>query len=191
MAQQFPSSIKMPKGTSKTMTISAPNGQLQLHDPALERFKMNCVIKKDTSNFVMYLRQYVDGKTFDNGMGSEIIQSERFFKGNKVVWEVVPDLHSDSILSLFVYFPGDIKQRLKLAEHGKRFKFIPYQSIEDVSQTDEIPAMLFYEDDLKTNETEQLVKNNIIEGKLNPDPVKNKSLLTKIKRYVILTYSLN
>jgi hypothetical protein len=158
--------------------------------PGCERFKMRCEVTKDSSDFVLYLREYVDGEMKEEPPWREKVEYGNYLKGRTVFWEVVPDISVTDTLKVFVYFPGTTIIRWKFAEKGKCFKYILYRSQEKTGSTDEIPLMLFYEDDVATNQTEQLVKQHAKEGKLNPDVAKNKLLLSKIKRYAILTHVL-
>jgi hypothetical protein len=159
--------------------------------PESERFKMNCVAPKDTNYFTMSFREYVDGKKREEYKELEEIYHGRYTKGDKFSWEVVPDVSDRDTFRLFVNFPVMYIRRMKIINAGKCFKYAPYQPIEHTGQTDEIPLMLIYEDDIATPETEKFVKKYTTDGKLSPDAAKNKALLSKIKRYVILLYTLN
>jgi hypothetical protein len=182
MAQQKPYGV-----TLKTTKKGDPNP----YEPApdSERFKMNCVAKKDTTAFFMYLREYVDGEKVYNE--SERIISGRDKKGHKFSWEVVPDVSAENILRVYVYVPGFTAHRMKASVKGKSFNYVPYRLKDDTGQTEDVPLMLFYEDDTETHEMKTLVQKHTIDGKLDPDATKNKALLAKIKRYAILTYTLN
>jgi hypothetical protein len=182
IAQQKPSGI-----TLKTTKRGEPSPYEP--SPDSERFKMKCVAKKDTTAFFMYLREYEGGKKIYDE--TERINFGRARKGAKFSWEVVPDVSAENILRVYVYFPGFIAHRMKVSVKGKYFNYVPYQLKDDTGQTEDVPLMLFYEDDAETHEMEALVQKQTIDGKLNPAAAKNKALLVKIKRYAILTYTLN
>jgi hypothetical protein len=184
LAQQRPPGIMLKTGKIGERLPEEPA-------PDSERFKMSRIIPKDTCLFTMHLKEYVDGKKIDEfNPLLETVYSGRFSKGRKVSWEIVPDTSSDT-LEIFVYFPGMIARPLKIPGTGKCFKYAPYRLVEEVGRRDEIPLMLFYEDDLASHETDNLVRRSLTDGKLNPDAAKNKALLLKIKRYVLLSYTLN
>jgi hypothetical protein len=166
---------------------------LSPHDepaPGSERFKMNCVATKDTTVFRMHLKEYVDGKKREEHPYFEGIFYEKYPQGRKISWEVVPDASEQDTLRIFIYFPGVTTHRWKIPETGKCFRYAPYHPTENAILTDEIPVMLFYEDDMATHETEKFIKKNLTDGKLNPAAAKNKALLSKIRRYAILIYTL-
>jgi hypothetical protein len=179
---------KIPGITLKT-TKKGEGSNVPEPSPESERFKMNYVIKKDTGMYIMYLREYVNGEKTDDNFERIIFGQGQ--KGTKVFWEVVPDTSAANILRIFVYTPGFTAHRMKVSETGKYFNYVPYRLSEPSGQAEEIPLMLFYEDDTGTREVEKRVKKQLTDGKLNPDAGKNRSLLSGIKRYVILTFTLN
>jgi hypothetical protein len=182
-AQQRISGITL-KTTKKGEKSNAPEPS-----PESERFKMNCLINKDTGTYILYLREYVNGRKRHDNL--EQLISGRGQKGTKVFWEVVPDTSAANILRVFVYTPGFIAHRMKVFEKGKYFSYAPYRLFDLSAQAEEVPLMLFYEDDTETREVEKRVEKHLTDGKLNPDIGKNNSLLSGIKRYVILTYTQN
>jgi hypothetical protein len=186
MAQQPPPGI-----TLKTTKRGDPLPPHSEPAPDSERFKTTCVATKDTTDFRMYLWEYVNGEKIEEHPVWENISYRQLLKGNKISWEVVPDISEQDTFRIYVYFPGFIAHRLKVPNAGKCFKYAPYQPTENAGLTKEIPVMLLYEDDATTHETEKLVKKYLTDGKLNPAAAKNKVLLSKIKRYAILLYTLN
>jgi hypothetical protein len=176
---------------SDVFLITTKRGEPWPNEPApgCERFKIGCDTKVEISDFKMYLREYQDGEKAHDAF--EEMYFTQISKGNKLVWEVVPDVSTTNLLKIFVYFPGFVAHRIKTGSIGKQFKYAPYLQTENTMQADEVPLMLFYEDDVATGEMEKLVKQHMTDSKLNPNAAKNKLPLSKIKRYAILSYRLN
>jgi hypothetical protein len=188
IAQQRPPGVIL-----KSVRRGEPLPEEAIPAPESERFKMSWVAPKDTSNFEMYLWEYVEGERVDEfSRVLENVYTGQFSKGNRLTWEVVPDIVStNDTLGIFIYFPGMTARRLKIPEKGKCFKYAPYRLMKNTGRTGEVPLMLFYEDNIATGETEKLIKRYMTDGKLNPDVARNKLLLSKINRYSILLYVLN
>lgn len=175
------------KGVTRTTTRKGEKAEPQ---PAAnsEYFKIKCNILKDSIHFALYAKEFKGGKHVPDDF--ERINSGLFFKGDKLIWEIVPDLSDKHHLKLFMYFPGMTVCRQKLTSLNKCFKYRLYKETQSAAYGKNVPLMLVYEDDLYSGEVERFINEFAGQGLLEPVSVKNEKLLAGLDRYIIIYYRL-
>lgn len=170
--------------------ITTRKGEKAEPQPAAnsEYFKINCNILKDSIQFALYAKEFKGGKHVSDDF--ERINSGLFFKGDKLTWEIVPDLSDKHHLKLFMYFPGMTACRQKLTSLNKCFKYRLYKEVQGANYGVNVPLMIVYEDDMYTGGVERFINEFVGQGLLDPVSKKNEKLLAGLDRYIIVYYKL-
>lgn len=132
----------------------------------------------------LFFHEYVNGNkkldNFDNSMHITIS------KGNVFTMDFVPELESNGIFKLYMYYPGVTRYCYMFREHDKILKFIPYKKTDNIFDLP-INVLLVYEDD-KDGTMEKLVNSYSENGILKTDSKSDFKLRSQLKRYSIYYY---
>lgn len=155
---------QIPRGITRVTTRFGEDISPKPSDTS-ERFNVSCSITEDDTQFLLFAKEFVDGKHVVDDI--ERINSGWFHKGNELFWEVVPDTTNRQHIKLFMYFPGMITLRQKITRDDKCLKYSKFKTTKTPTYSQETPIMLIYEDDIPTGDTIILPDNRLLATVLN------------------------
>ena len=157
-----------------------------------ERIRYLIKIEDDSAFFSLKADMLEKGSLSEKISWHEIISNEKFFKGNEIIFEMVPDISNPTQLILFTYFPsGNISFSYLWCKNNEKIKYKKF----DVSKLPKhglIPLMLCFVDD-EQNHVEKLLERFIKDNLICPtsyEEIKEK-MLKNIDECLFVYYNLN
>lgn len=138
--------------------------------------------------FSLFLKEYSDGKEIDNAF--DIALANRYAKGYKIIFEIVPDIEDDKHLRFFTYYPEGESYRPQISSENTRFKCALFEKPIKNEYDKKIPILLIYEEKESESAIEDLITKNQKDGVLTNSPDIDKNLYSHINRYFIVYYIL-
>ena len=151
---------------NRVMIVSTPRGEnssLPIPSDDSERMKYSIKIETDTVFYSLKADIISDGVLLTES-NNDIVPKSKQFKGNEIIFEIVPDIPKPNAMRLFTYMPGRTVFRYLNCKEGSQIK---YKKIEvDYSlKKGQMPLLLCYVDD-EQNSNEKLIdmylKDNLI-----------------------------
>ena len=183
---------QIPKGiTTKSTPIGDKSLTPQPSDGS-ERIKYRIEIKRDSSSYSLKAEKYEKGAyIYEHIMLEQLDFRRKVYKGDIIIFEMVPDVSNTSLMTLFTYFPsGIISYQYLVNSTNKRIK---YRNFADTDNTkfNTIPLIICYIDD-EQNNVEKLL-DNFSEKNLITITSKNElqeKILKNITKCLLVYYNL-
>jgi hypothetical protein len=187
------SNRKLPPGVTVKTTRRGDNSSTLQPSEDSERIKYKIEVKNDSLFFSL------KAERFDKGIHNiteeeslfENIESKIAFKGDKIFFEMVPDISKSSKLILFANFPYMTKYRYLNCDGDKQH--IKYKKFKEVnlSQSGVRPLMICYVDD-ENNNTEKFLNKYVKDNLLTITSMKeiHEKILQHIEKCILVYYSL-
>ena len=120
-----------------------------------ERIKFKLKIEKD-SVFYSLKAVVIEKSVLSEGLSDDIISKRKVFKGDELIFEMVPDITKSNTMTLFIYLPGMTAFKYLFCEDNKQIKYNKFTFVNQ-SKNSQIPLLLCYVDD-EQNRTEKLLE---------------------------------
>ena len=157
-----------------------------------ERIRYSIKIEDDSAFFSLRADMLEKGSLSAKLNLHEIISNEKYFKGNEIIFEMVPDISNPAKLTLFTYFPsGVITFRYLLCENNKKIKYKKFD-VSILPKHGLVPLILCFVDDEQSHIEKLLnrfIKDNLI-CLTSYDEVQEK-MLNHIDECLFVYYNLN
>ena len=189
---------QVPKSTTKTpasgvMTRTVPLGdRSSMPSPSddSERIKYKIKIEKDSA-FYSLKGDVIEKGVIDDRFPGAIVLNNKVFKGNEILFEVVPDISKPNIMTLYTYMPGGTSFKYLFCDNNGKIKYKKFE-VADQLKNNLIPLILCYVDNEK-NDTEKLLekylKDNLISITSNEEL--QEKILKYIEKYLFVYYNLS
>lgn len=179
--------VKTPYGVTRITTASGVN-LAPKPDKAAASIKQVVNIHKDNTKFSLRIEEYRKGDYYKERMDEDWILLGTMNKGDKRIFELVPDLSNSSKLSLFVYNPGSMWLKTRYSTGGK-LKLIQYNEGVSPNPDGIVPILLIYEDD-KANTFETKLRKLLDKGRLPIKYIMKTKLFKELPHCMIVYYQL-
>jgi|GEM_PF-5041120 hypothetical protein len=170
--------------TLKT-TLRGDESAILRPSPLSDVFKFRFSPLSCDLDWVLYMTEYRFGKKIPYIL--EQLNYRRGEKGNRLVWEIIPDVTKLETLHLFVNIPGEMVHREKEVDKGKILRYKVYQSTDE--RIDEpTPLLLIFEDDFAEKNLKIVEKYTMQDSLLINS---NNTLLKEIDHCYLVYYQLS
>ena len=187
LAAQVPR--RTPPAGVTLQTTSSGAGYMLKPDKSAEWMKNVINISKDKTGFSPVIKEYKDGEYVVDSKDDDWILRANLNKGDKAVFELVPDLSKSGKLSLFVYTGSSMWIKTRYATAGKTLKYIRYEKTDAPDKEGIVPLLLVYEDTSSGNAEKKISKISV-GGRLPVKYIADTSLLKELSHYMIVYYRL-
>lgn len=171
------------------MTTSRGGGNVPKPDKTVEWIKHVIVSPKEETQFFLMIKEYKNGVYVSDRMDEDRILYSVMDKGEKAIFELVPDLSNPAKLSLFVYTGSSNWLKTRYAIQGYKFKYIRYEEAITADTEGVIPLLLVYGDTLSDSVEKEITKLSV-KGRLPAKHVMGTSLFKKLPHCMIVYYQL-
>ena len=157
-----------------------------------ERIRYSIKIEDDSAFFSLKADMLEKGSLSAKFMFHDIISNENFFKGNEIIFEMVPDISNPAKLTLFTYFPsGRISFRYLVCENNKKIKYKKFD-VSNFPNHGLIPLILCFVDDEQSH-IEKLLDRFIKDNLICPTSYEEvqEKILNHIDECLFVYYNLN
>lgn len=181
----FAQHLRPPAGVS-LVTTPRGVGYTPKPDKSAEWIKHVVVIPKDRTYFSMQIKEYKQGAYVSERMDDDwIFRYVQLDEGEKLLFELVPDVSASSKLSLFVYTPGSLWIKTRYATEGHLLKYVRYEARDEADAEGILPLLLVYEDSA-TGEVEKEIAKHTVDGRLPATYVPNSPLVKKLPHCMVV-----
>ena len=175
--------VNVPRG-DRSLTINPSNDS--------EKIRYDIEISKDSTFFSLRVDEFEKGVHKSKGVFDILVYKHIVYKGNKFVFEMIPDVSGLSNMILFTYFPGMSSSTPLLKRDDTQQ--IKYKKFKDADQSKQswIPLLLCYVDD-GMNMVENLLEYYSKDGHISiteHEEVQNR-IFNNIEKYAIVYYDLS
>lgn len=171
------------------MTTSRGGGNVPKPDKTVEWIKHVIVSPKEETQFFLMIKEYKNGVYVSDRMDEDRILYSVMDKGEKAIFELVPDLSNPAKFSLFVYTGSSNWLKTRYAIQGYKFKYIRYEEAITADTEGVIPLLLVYGDILSDSVEKEITKLSV-KGRLPAKHVMGTSLFKKLPHCMIVYYQL-
>lgn len=154
-------------------------------DKTAEWFKHVIVIPKEETQFFLMIKEYKNGAYVSERMDEDRILYAVMNKGDKAIFELVPDLSNPAKLSLFVYTGGSNWLKTRYASQDCKLKYIRYEEAITADAEGLIPLLLVY-GDTPSDSVEKEITKLSVKGRLPAKYVMGTSLFKKLPHCMIV-----
>jgi hypothetical protein len=174
-------------------TVSTPRGaKTDVPTPS----PLSTIFRTRTSPFSQdvvlrfYMEEYVNGqKVKPMGLYNlDVLFQRKYNKGNRGLWEIIPDISIKEELHLFVNIPGLTEHREKKTVSPRYFAYNIYRHSDEILDTP-IPVLLIYEDHSQTKENMNVIQKYTVQDSLRTDV--NEKIFSEIERCFFIYYKLS
>lgn len=171
------------------MTTSRGGGNVPKPDKTVEWIKHVIVSPKEETQFFLMIKEYKNGVYVSDRMDEDRILYSVMDKGEKAIFELVPDLSNPAKFSLFVYTGSSNWLKTRYAIQGYKFKYIRYEEAITADTEGVIPLLLVYGDTLSDSVEKEITKLSV-KGRLPAKHVMGTFLFKKLPHCMIVYYQL-
>jgi hypothetical protein len=184
---------KLPPGVTVKTTRRGDNSSTLQPSEDSERIKYKIEVKNDSLFFSLKAERFdkeIHNITEEESL-FENINSGTAYKGDKIFFEMIPDISKSSKLILFTNFPYIIKYRYLNCDGDKQQ--VKYKKFKEVnsSQSGVRPLMICYVDD-ENNNTEKFLNKYVKDNLLTITSMQeiHEKMLQHIEKCILVYYSL-
>ncbi len=191
LSQDDKVTIKPSPSELKTRTVRRGDKSAEIRPSEnSEYIKYRIEIAKDSAFYSLKADKFEKGVFISEGVIEEIDLKRKVYKGDKILFEMTPDISKSSQMTLFIYFPGMTRFRFLDCAENKHIKYRKFKET-DPSKSNKVPIMICYVDD-KYNNTDKLLekytKENLIT--LTSDKEIKEKILANIEKCIFVYYNL-
>lgn len=150
------SKTKLPPEISVKTVRRGDESSMTTPSEESERIKYRIEIKNDSAIFSIKAAKFKNGTYIYEEVLEDIEQKRKVFKGDIILFEMVPDVSTPTKMTLYSFFPDFTHFRYLNCSEGKRIKYKKF-TLENDSKTGQVPMMICYVDD-EQNNIEKLLK---------------------------------
>ncbi|MDR1115418.1 MAG: hypothetical protein LBL33_04605 [Tannerella sp.] len=174
-------------------TVSTPRGaKTDVPTPSL----LSKIFRIRTSPFSqdvvlkLYMEEYVNGQKVKsmNPYNLDLLFQRKYNKGDRGLWEIIPDISIKEELHLFVNTPGITVHREKKTVPLRYFAYNIYRNSDETLDIP-IPVLLIYEDDYQTKDNMNVIQKYTVQDSLRTDV--NENFFLEIERCFFIYYKLS
>jgi hypothetical protein len=155
-----------------------------------EKIKYKIEIKRETAFFSLIAEKIENGVFISEDLFDKIERERKVRKGDKISFEMIPDISDSSKMILFTNFPDRTHFRHFEGAVNKRIKYRKFKEV-DNAERDTVPLILCYIDD-KYAHTEKLL-NKYSEGDfitLTAEDELQEKILKNVEKCMLIYYRL-
>lgn len=167
------------------MTTPRGGGNVPKPDKTAEWIKHVIVIPKKKTQFFLMIKEYKNGAYISDRMDEDRILYAAMDKGDKAIFELVPDLSNPAKLSLFVYTGSSNWLKTRYVIQGCKLKYIRYEEAIMADTEGVIPLLLVY-GDTPSDSVEKEITKLSVKGRLPAKHVMGTSLFKKLPHCMIV-----
>lgn len=167
------------------MTTPRGEGSVPKPNKTAEWMKHVIVSPEEETQFFLMIKEYKNGVYVSDRMDEDRILYSILDKGDKAIFELVPDLSNPAKLSLFVYTGSSNWLKTRYVIHGYKLKYIQYEEAITADMEGVIPLLLVYADTL-SDSFEKEIKKLSVKGRLPAKHVMGTSLFKKLPHCMIV-----
>lgn len=171
------------------MTTSRGGGNVPKPGKMAEWIKHVIVSPKEKTQFFLMIKEYKNGAYVSDRMDEDRILYSVMDKGDKAIFELVPDLSNPAKLSLFVYTGSSNWLKTRYAIQDYKLKYIRYEETITSDTEGLIPLLLVY-GDTPSDSVEKEITKLSVKGRLPVKHVMGTSLFKKLPQCMIVYYQL-
>lgn len=167
------------------ITTPQGGGNVPKPDKTAEWMKHVIVIPKEETQFFLMIKEYKNGVYASDRMDEDRILYSIMDKGDKAIFELVPDLSNPAKLSLFVYVESGNWLKTRYVIQGYKLKYIRYEEAIPPNAEGVIPLLLVY-GDTPSDSIEKEIAKLSVKGRLPAKYVMGTSLFKKLPHCMIV-----
>ena len=177
-------------GLFKTISTPRSSNDNMIPKPSAhsEHIKIITPALASDVSFNLRIKEYVNGKEVSDYLSN--IFTGNVSKGNKIIFELVPDKSDLFHFKLFTYFPGSTWARYKKPKTNSTFKYCQFQRKDEINLETEVPLLFIYEDNISDSNVEVFINSLLENNKLSESVAQEKNIYSIIKRYCIVYYTI-
>ena len=180
----------MKKSTFYRISTPRSSNNSMIPKPSVFSERIKIIIPEFSHDvyFSLSIKEYVNDEEVSDFLSN--IVTEYVSKGNKIIFELVPDKSDLFSFKLFTFHPGSQWLRYKKPNTNSTFKYCQFQKTENINLETEIPLLLLYEDNISNSNVEVFINSLLEDNKLSVKVAKEKNIYSKINRYCIVYYTI-
>lgn len=167
------------------MTTSRGGGNVPKPDKMVEWIKQVIVSPREETQFFLMIKEYKNGAYVSDRLDEDRILYSAMDKGEKAIFELVPDLSNPAKLSLFVYTGSSNWLKTRYVIQGYKLKYIRYEEAITADTEGVIPLLLVY-GDTPSDSVEKEITKLSVKGRLPAKHVMGTSLFKKLPHCMIV-----